>query len=175
MGQFVNSSSNSANYAQQSAEARTNALAQRRQAYANAYALEENSAQSGYITGQQMSTMRQNQSAAIASTRLTNASSGIDASGGSKLRQEQSTAQILEEAIANLGQSYAISDQNARRQAARLRKEGDDAYTIGQIMANYYSRASKIQSTAANWQLLGGGLSTIGDTMHKYNIGTPTK
>ena len=170
MGEYVKSQATAANYGQQAIETRTNALTARRQAYANAYGLEENSAQSAYITGQQMATMRQNQSAAIAATRLANASGGIDPSGGSKLRQEQSTAQILEETIANLGQSYTISDQNARRQAARLRKEGDDTYTLGQIMANYYSRAARINSTAANWQLLGGSTATIGDTLLKFNI-----
>lgn len=171
MGQFVNSSAASANAAQQSVQARTQGLADRKVAYARAYGLERDSAEQGYIAAQQMQTMRQNQTAATASTRLDNASSGFAASSGSKLRHEMSTAQIFEEVIAHAGKSYAITDQNARSQAFQLRKEGDDALKMSDIMANYYSRVSKINSTAANWHLLGGTASTIGDTMFTYNIG----
>lgn len=171
MGQFVNSSAASANAAQQSIQARTQGIADRKAAYARAYGLERDTAEQGYIAAQQMQTMRQNQTAAVASTRLHNAASGFSASTGSKLRSEASTAQIFEETIANLGKSYAIQDQNARNQANQLRKEGDDALKMSQIMSNYYSRVSKINSTAANWQLLGGTLSTIGDTTLTYNIG----
>ena len=171
MGQFVNSSATSANAAQQATQARTQGLADRKLAYARAYGLERDSAEQGHIAAQQMQTLRQNQTAAVASTRANNAASGFAASSGSKLRHEMSTAQIFEEAIANAGKSYAITDQNARNQANQLRKEGDDALKMSQIMANYYSRVSKINSRAANWQLLGGTLSTIGDTMFTFNIG----
>lgn len=171
MGQFVNSSAASANATQQAVQARTQGIADRKAAYARAYGLERDTAEQGYIAAQQMQTMRQNQTAAVASTRLDNAASGFSASSGSKLRGETSTAQIFEQTIANLGQSYAIQDQNARNQANQLRKEGDDALKLSQIMSNYYSRLSKINSTAANWQLLGSGLTTLGDTMLTYNIG----
>lgn len=175
MGQYINSKATSAEYGQKAIEARANGLAQRKQAYANAYELEDASAQNGYIAGQKMETMRQNQTAAVAATRLQNGATGFGASGGSKLQQEMSTAQMFEEAIANLGKSYAIQDQNARRQADQLRKEGDDTLKLSQIMSNYYSRVSKINSRAANWQLLSGTSSTIGDTIYTYNIGGATK
>lgn len=171
MGQYVNSSAASANAALQSAQARSQGMADRKAAYARAYGLEHDSAERGRIAAQQMQTMRQNQSAAAAAARTSNASSGFDSSSGSKLRHEMSVAQIFEEAIANAGQSYAIADQNARNQANSLRKSGDDALKMSQIMANYYSRVSKINSTAANWQLLGGALSAIGDSMFTFNIG----
>lgn len=171
MGQVLNSKATSAEYGLKAMEARTNGLTQHKQAYANAYGLEEASSQNGYITGQKMETMRQNQTSAVSSTRLANGASGFGTSGGSKLQQEMSTAQMFEEAIANLGKSYAISDQNARRQADQLRKEGEDAYKMGNVMGNYYSRASKIQSTAGNWQLFGGAMSTIGDTFLRYDLG----
>lgn len=171
MGQFVNSSAASANAAQQSAQARTQGIADRKAAYARAYGIESDSAQRAHIAAQQMQTIRQNQTSAISATRVDGASSGFNASSGSKLRQEMTTAQIFEEAINNASKSHAISDQNARNQANQLRKEGDDTLKMSQIMANYYSRVSKINSTAANWQLLGGSLSTIGDTMFTYNIG----
>ena len=171
MGQFVNSSATAANAAQQAAQARTQGIADRKAAYARAYGIERDSAEQGHIAAQQMQTMRQNQTSAVAATRLDNGASGFNASSGSKLRNEISTAQIFEEAIYNAAKSYAIQDQNARAQANRLRKEGDDTLKLSQIMSNYYSRVSKINSTAANWQLLGGSLSTIGDTMFTYNIG----
>lgn len=171
MGQFVNSSAASANAAQQAAQARTQGLADRKAAYARAYGLERDSAEAAHIAADQMQTMRQNQTAAVSTTRLHNAASGFSASTGSKLRSETSTAQIFEQTIANLGKSYTIQDANARNQANQIRKDGDDALKLSQIMSNYYSRVSKINSTAANWQLLGGSLSTIGDTMFTYNIG----
>lgn len=173
MGQFVNSSAASANAAQQAAQARTQGLADRKAAYTRAYGIERDSAAQAHIVADQMQTMRQNQTAAISTTRLHNASSGFSASSGSKLHTETSTAQIFEQTIANLGKSYAIQDQNARNQANQLRKDGDDSLALSQIMANYYSRLSKINSTAANWQLLGGTASTIGDTLLTYNIGNP--
>lgn len=171
MGQFVNSSAASANAAQQATQARTQGIADRKLAYARAYGLERDSAEQAHIAAAQMQTLRQNQTAATSATRAENAASGFAASSGSKLQNETSTAQIFEETIANLGKSYAISDQNARNQANQLRKEGDDALKLSQIMSNYYSRISRINSTAANWQLLGGIGSTIGDTMFTYNIG----
>ncbi len=171
MGQFVNSSAASANAAQQATQARTQGIADRKLAYARAYGIEQDSAAQGHIAAQQMQTLRQNQTAAISATRAENAASGFAASSGSKLQNETSTAQIFEETIANLGKSYAISDQNARTKANQLRKDGDDALKLSQIMSNYYSRVSKINSTAANWQLLGGTASTIGDTILTYNIG----
>lgn len=173
MGQFIDSSAASANAAQQAVQARTQGIADRKIAYARAYGLEQDSAQQAYIAGQQMQTMRQNQTAAISATRVDNAASGFSASSGSKLRQEASTAQIFEEAIANLGKSYTITDQNARNQAFQLRKEGDDAFKLSEIMAGYHSRVSKINSTTANWQLLGGGMKTIGDYTMMFN--TPEK
>lgn len=171
MGQFVNSSAASANAAQQSMQARTQGIADRKAAYARAYGIERDTAEQAHIAAQQMQTMRQNQTAATATTRLHNAASGFSASTGSKLRSEASTAQIFEQTIANLGKSYAIQDQNARNQANQLRKDGDDALKLSQIMSNYYSRVSKINSSAANWQLLGGSLSAIGDSIFTYNIG----
>lgn len=169
MGEFVNSKAASANYGEKAVEARTNGLVRRKQAYATAYGLENDSAQSAYIAGRQMQAMRQNQTAAVADARVQNASSGFSASTGSKLRQEMSTAQIFEEAIANAGLSYAIQDQNARNQANQLRKEGDDAARMGDVTAHYYSRASKVNSIAGNWQLFGGSMKTIGDTFIKYD------
>ena len=59
MGQYINSKATSAEYGQKAMEARANGLAQRKQAYANAYGLEDASAQNGYIAGQKMETMRQ--------------------------------------------------------------------------------------------------------------------
>lgn len=171
MGQFVNSSAASANAAQQAAQARTQGIADRKAAYARAYGIERDTAEQGHIAADQMQTMRQNQTAATSTTRLHNAASGFSASTGSKLRTETSTAQIFEQTIANLGKSYTIQDQNARTQANQLRKDGDDALKLSQIMANYHSRTAKINSTAANWQLLGGTLNTIGDSFFTYNIG----
>lgn len=175
MGEFVNSKAASANYGEKAVEARTNGLVRRKQAYATAYGLENDSAQSAYIAGRQMQAMRQNQTAAVADARVQNASSGFSASTGSKLRQEMSTAQIFEEAIANAGLSYAIQDQNARNQANQLRKEGDDAARMGNVTAHYYSRASKVNSIAGNWQLFGGSLQKIGETFLKFNVGSPAK
>lgn len=171
MGGSVNSAAASAEYTQKSVQARTQGIADRKAAYARAYGLERDSAEYGHIAGQQLETMRQNQTAAVSATRVSNAASGFNASGGSKLRQEMSTAQILEEAIASAGKSYAIQDQNARLQAFQLRKEGDDALKLADIMAGYYSRVSRANAKSVGWQLLGGTLSTIGDTTLKYNIG----
>ncbi len=168
---MVNSKAAAANESLQAMQARTQGIADRKAAYARAYGLEADAAAQGYIAGQQMQTQRQNQTAAVAEQRMHSGASGFAASAGSKLRAEMSTAQIFEEVIANMGKSYAIQDQNARSQAAQLRKEGDDALKLSQIMSNYYSRTAKINSTAANWQLLGGTLSTIGDSMFTYNIG----
>ncbi len=170
MGQFINSSAASANYAQQAAQTRTQGLADRKAAYSRAYGIERDSAAQAHLAAHQMQTMRQNQTAATSSTRLHNASSGFSASSGSKLHTETSTAQIFEQTIANLATSYAIQDQNARNQANQLRKDGDDTLKLSKISSRYYSRLSKINSSAANWQLLGSIASTIGDSLLTFNI-----
>lgn len=173
MGDAINSRGQAANYSSQAAQARTQGALQRRQAYANAYKLQNDSAQQGYIVGDQLMTMRQNAVAALSATRAENATSGF-ASSGSKLRTEQSTAEVLDAAIANLGKSYTIADQNARAQAAQYMREGDTALTLANIQAGYYDKLSSTYRKIAPWQLMGSALTIGSQIMGQFNFsGSP--
>ena len=168
-------SAQGANYSSQAATARTNGLAQRQQAYANAYKLETDAASQGYLAADNMMTMRRNQAAAVDEARLANGASGFDASGGSKLQVEQSVADVFEQAIANMMKSTTISDQNARMQANAYRRQGDTSLNLGNIQADYLNRMSGISGKYSRWALVGSGLSTLGQVGMKYNWGGSKK
>lgn len=164
-------SARGANYSSQAATARANGIAQRQQAYANAYKLETDAASQSYLAADNMMTMRRNQAAAVDEVRLANGASGFDASGGSKLQTEQSVADIFEQAIANMMKSNTISDQNARMQANAFRRQGDTSLNLGNIQADYLNRMSSISSKYSKWLLVGSGLSMLGGLGMKFNYG----
>lgn len=166
MGSFVNSRADAAN----AGAAAVAGSMQRKQRYAAAYGLERESADAGWLAGRQLTAMRQNEDLSVGRQRAENAASGFAASSGSKLDRERSVAEVLEEAIANAAASYAVQDEAARNQAARLRKEGDDALRMGEIAARYYSRRSRIANTVGNWQLAGGVLDKVGGALVKYDL-----
>ena len=169
MGEFINTKTAQGNYRVQGMEARTQGILARRQAYENAYKLQYDSAQHAFITGDQMMTARQNAASSLAALRTRNGASGIT-EAGSKLRTEQSTAEILDAAIANMGKSYAISDQNARTQAAQLKREGDTALTLGNIQSDYYNRLASISRNIAPWQLFGASNALLGQSLNLFNF-----
>lgn len=168
MGNYIRSNQEAGHYAYQAQNAQTQGELSRKQAYNNAYKMEFDSGAAGYIAGDRMMTERQNAVAAVAQRRAENAASGFSASSGSKLRAEQSFAEMAEAMIANIGKDYTISDQNARNQANQLRKEGDEAAALGAVNSAYYSRMSGISSRAARGYLLGDTLSTLGDLGLRY-------
>lgn len=169
MGDFLNSRTQGSNYAEQAMQARTQGAVARRQAYANAYKLEFDSAQNGFVAGEQMMTARQNALERLAANRNAQGASGF-ALTGSKLRTEQSLAEVLDAAIANMGKGYAVSDQNARWQAAEYRREGDSARRLASIQAGYYDRMASVSQNVAPWQLLGGGLGLASNILANYNV-----
>lgn len=175
MGGFVNSSTAAANAQLQAAQARTQGVLQRRQAYADAYKLESDSAAALMVAGENAAVLRQNQAAQVAAARVQNGGSGFDASSGSVLRREQSVAEEFEQAIANMGRSAAVQDANARAQAVQLRREGDSAVLLADIMGDYYGRVARANRVAAGWNLLGGALSTVGNLGLQYNVGGAVK
>lgn len=169
MGEYLNTKTQASNYSVQAMQARTQGDVARRQAYANAYKLEFDSAQNGFIEGERMMTARQNAVAGLAAARNGQSGSGF-AFSGSKLRGEQSMAEVLDAAIANMGRSYAIADQGARWQAAEYRKEGDVAQGLANVQAGYYDRMASISRKVAPWQLLGGALNVGSGILNTYNL-----
>lgn len=165
-------SAQAANYDSQAVTARANGIAQRQQAYANAYKLETDAASQSYLAADNMMTMRRNQTAAVDETRLANGASGFDASGGSKLQAEQSVADVFEQAIANMMKSNTISDQNARMQANAYRRQGDTSLNLGNIQADYLNRMSSINRKYSRWALVGSALSSMGSFGSKANWGS---
>ncbi len=174
MGQFANSSAQATNYGIQANEARLQGMLQKKQAYANAYKLEGDSRMQGEVVGENMMRASANAVARLAAARTAQAGSGF-ADVGSKLRAEQSTAEVLMEALANMRKSYAISDQNARNQANVYRREGDTAYELGQIQGNMYDKMARAMRKASRWQLVGGALQMVGQMGSVFNFGGDDK
>lgn len=157
MGHSLDNFSQASGYGMQASQARLQGRLQRRQAYANAYKLESDSRQQGALVGDNMMRASANAVARLAALRAANGGSGF-AEAGSKLRTEQSAAEVLSAAIADMGRSYAVSDQNARNQANQFRHEGDMALELANIQGDFYDRMAHIQRKAAMWQLAGEGL-----------------
>jgi hypothetical protein len=162
MGDGLNSYASAANYRNESMATRTNAMLQRRQAYADAYKLESESESAMHIAGDQMMTMRRNQAEQVGARRAAAGASGISASGGSQLVQEQRVAEILEVAVANAARSASISDTSAREQANAMRRYGDTAYNVGMVQAEHQQKMARIANGVAPWLMLGQGLTTLG-------------
>lgn len=170
MGQFLNSRTQGANYSVQASEARTQGALQRRQAYANAYKLEADSREKGLIVGDNMMRAESNALARIAALRGQVGASGF-AESGSKLREEQSTAEALKMAISDMGRSYAISDRNARNQANEYRREGDTALRLANIQGDLYDRLARINRKASLWLGAGELVSGLSRTVGSLNLG----
>jgi len=158
MGEWMNSSAAATNYAGQAIAGRTNATLAKRQAYAEAYKLETDSSNALHIAGDNLMTMRRNQSAAVGQRRAVSGASGFSAGSGSQLEQETSVAEVLEMAIANAAKSSTIADVNAREQADSLRRYGDTTYNVGQVQADFNQRMASINRKAGPWYGLGGAL-----------------
>ncbi|MGN0868382.1 MAG: hypothetical protein ACI4O9_02505 [Akkermansia sp.] len=188
MGQFVQGQSQGSSYNQQAQMARVQGLQQKREAYQKAYSLEDQSAKNSYLAMQNMMAARQNQHAAVASELTRGAGSGFMASTGTMRRNQQGVAEIVESAIANMNMSNVISDENARMQANQYRAYGDQALTMTNIQADYYSKLAKTAKKASWWGLVGdiglqsmslgltygGGRTDSTDTQNTINTGNPS-
>lgn len=170
MGDAINMDAQATNYRSDAATARANGIAQRAQAFSNAYKLESDSAAQNHIESDNMMTMRRNQMANIATMRASNGSSGF-ANIDSKLKAEQSVAESFEMAIANMAKSAAVSDQNARFQANAYRRQGDTALNLSNIQADYLNRIASINNKYSKWVLVGSALSQLGNLSMGLNWG----
>lgn len=159
-----------ANMSGSAASARTNALLAKRQAYADAYKLEVDAGSAAHVAGDNMMTLRRNESANRAAARVVSAISGF--AGGSSHARELSVAEYFEKVIGDAAKSNAISYQNAAEQAGALRRQGDTQYELGMIQANAYDRMAAINRHAAPWLGVGGLLSTTSNIMATYNMGS---
>lgn len=170
MGHYLDSHTQAANAGMQAAQVRAQGQVQRRQAYENAYKLESDSRARGAIVGDNMMRAGANAVARLAVLRAQQGGSGF-AEAGSKLRAEQSTAEVLSAAIADMGRSYAVSDQNERNQANVFRHEGDAALELANIQGDFYDRMARIQRKVAPWFMLGEGLQLGSQALMMFNMG----
>lgn len=169
--EYLNMNASATNLSGSATQARTNAMLAKRQAYADAYKLETDAASASHVAGDNMMTMRQNQSANRAAARVVSAISGF--AGGSAHARELSAAEYFEKVIGDAAKSNAISYQNAAEQAAALRRQGETQYNLGMIQANAYDRMAAINRKAAPWLGVGGLLSQTSNIMATYNIQMP--
>ena len=166
MGAYLNAQSNAANLSMQGATAKANAKIAKRQAYADAYKLEADAASAARIAGDNMMTLRQNETAQRASARLASAMSGFS---GNNTR-ELSVAEYFEKVLGDAARSNAIQSANAQAQAVQLRHQGDSQYQMGMVQGNAYQAMASVQSSYAPWVGVGGALSTLGQIGLTYNI-----
>lgn len=171
MGDGINSYTQASNMRTQSMTTRTNAILAKRQAYADAYKLEKDSAAALDVAGDSMMTMRRNQTAQMGTRRAASGASGFAASSGSNLAAESSVAEVLEMAIANAARDVETGDSNARRQAIELRSQGEQQYRLGMIQANYEQKLAKIANNVAPWLMVGSGLTALGQLDYNWGGG----
>lgn len=170
MGEYLNMNASAANMAGEATATRTNALLAKRQAYADAYKLETDARSAAHIAGDNMMTMRHDESVNRAAQRVVSAISGF--TGGSAHVRELSVADYFEKAIGDAAKSNAINYVNAMEQAAALRKQGETQYALGNIQANAYDRMARINRSMAPWFGVGGAMSTLSQLGFQYNLGS---
>lgn len=167
MGEYLNMKAGAANMRGEATSARVNAQVAKRQAYADAYKLEADAGAAAYVAGDNMMTMRRNETANRAAARVVDAISGF---AGNRAR-ELSVAEYFEKVIGDAAKSNAINYQNAVEQANALRRTGETQYRLGNIQAQAYDRMASIGSRYAPWFGVGGALGTLGSLGLKYNVG----
>ena len=171
MGDAVNMNAAASNQRTDAVTTRANGRLQRQQAYANAYKLEDDAARGSHVAADNMMTMRRNQSAAAAASRVAHAASGFGASGGSKLAAEASVAEVFEKAIADAAKSNAIADVNAREQANAFRRQGDTALNLANISADYMDRVAEIDKKLAKKLQWASAIKMAGAIGGSFNLG----
>jgi len=139
-------------------QARAQGRLARQQARQEAFDLERSAAAQSAIAADNMMTLRQNGTAAVAAARAEAGASGFGASAGSKARVEQSVAEQFEAAIANLQRSNSISDQNSRYAANVRRSEGEQQMRLAEVAAQYQGRLARMNRRAFLPSLVGGAL-----------------
>lgn len=158
VGDAVNNSTQAGNADLRAMQARTSGKLAQQKAYQEAYDLERTAAQQGFIAGDNMMTLRQNEVAAIGTARAEAGASGFAASSGSKAQVEQSVAEQFEVAIANMQKSNAISDQSSRYAAQVRRSEGEQQKRISDVEAQYYDKVARQNRHAFMPNLIGSTL-----------------
>lgn len=158
VGDAMNNTTAAGNASVAAMQARMRGKLARQAAYQEAYDLEGAAAAQGYIAGDNMMTMRQNEVAALGAARADAGASGFAASSGSKAQVEQSVAEQFEVAIANMQKSNAISDQNSRYAANVRRSEGEQQMRVAEVEAQYYDKVARQNRHAFMPNLIGGTL-----------------
>lgn len=169
MGDALNMKMSAANAQSQAAAARSEAIAAKRQAMQNAYNVEFESAQRGMVAGENMEVMRKNQTQRVANEMARQGGSGFAVSSGSKMQNQVGIADMIEQTIQNMLKSNSIADQNARMQANVMRRQGETAYNVGMVKADYMNKQADILSKASTGMLIGSGLNLLGNVGMQFN------
>lgn len=164
MGELVNMNASAANMSNDAASTRANAMLARRQAYADAYKLEADAGAAARVAGDNMMTMRRNESANRAAARVAGAISGF----AGNVSRELSVAEYFEKAIGDAARSSSIAYRNAAQQAGALRRQADTQYALGNVQAGAYDRMASINRSMAPWMGVGGLLQTGVNVMMAY-------
>jgi len=167
MGEYLNMNAAATNMSSEATSARVNALLAKRQAFADAYKLEADAGAAAHIAGDNMMTMRRNETANRAAARVVDAISGF---AGNPAR-ELSVAEYFEKAIGDAAKSNAINYRNASEQANALRRSGETQYALGNVQADAYARLARVNRSVAPWLGVGGLLQTGASLGLTYNLG----
>ncbi len=170
MGEMLNQGAAASNYGLQAAELRLQGSAARSKAFADARRLEADALAGLEVAAEDMMTLRRNESVAMAAERAARGNSGFVVSAGSQLAGELSVAEVFEKRVGDLRRSASVGAGNAYRQAAQLRRDGDNALAAAEVSARAMDAFARRSRRVATWMGVGSGLGTVGSVLSTYSL-----
>lgn len=170
MGEMLNAQAEGVNYGLQAMETRAQGAAARAQGYAEGWRLEEGARAELEVAAENLMTLRRNEVMGMAAERAARGSSGFMVSEGSQLAGELSVAEVFEKQVADLRRGASVGAGNAYRQAARLRREGDNAMAAAEVSARALDAFARRSRRMAPWLGVGSALGTVGSVLGAYNF-----
>lgn len=148
MGQILGNASMAKNYKAQASTIEAQGRTQQAAYNHKAANLEENARADTRLAGENIMRQRQNQTAALATTRTARAASGFTDQGSGQ-QSELALADVFETAIADMALSHAIGDNNKRAAASVTRQQGRLAAMQAGAQATQNRRLAKSAQNAA--------------------------
>lgn len=168
MGDYLTYSAAATNNKIDGARALAEARTAQKQAYSQAYSIENDAASGLSVAGDNLMRMQRNKTNQLASQRNAQVGSGFSHTG-SKLATEKSLAEVLDMAIADQMQSASTAASNAYAQANLTRHQGDSQLAMGQISEQFYTRLADANKSFGKSAFVGQLLQYPFDIAFKYN------
>ena len=154
-------------YSVKKEQARTNGIAQKNAAYAQATATEQAAKANLRTVAENLARMAGNRRRDMGAARTANAASGFT-SDGSGSKAEEVANKVHTQAMADMARSGSTASMDAADAAIAHRRQGDAAMRAAEIEAQQYAAMAKSTRTGAFMSAVGGVIGAVGGAVSGY-------